>query len=174
MTRSCDEFRRLRAREHELRAREFAELDRHVEGCPACSAHHRREDPLALFRAVAERPREPESWAGLWKGVRTAVEEAGRLGTPLLRPAYSAALAALLILGAGLLAIGMLDLQAPPAPPVTATAEPFGADVPAATAPLPTVESIRSPGARIVDLSLIGEGERVTKLVLIVDEEINL
>ena len=38
----------------------------------------------------------------------------------------------------------------------------------------PTVESIESPGARIYEVKLFGENERVTEVVMIVDQGIDL
>jgi len=179
---TCEEVRRLRAREAVglLTAREFAALDRHTESCSACAERHRQDDPLALFQALAAERQPASFWAGLWSGVRVGVQEEGSLGPleglSLLRPSYRAALAALLILGVGLLALVTFELPGTEEPRLSAEVVPASALGPLTpgAVQMPTVESIESPGARIYDLKLFGEGDEVTELVLIFDEEIEL
>ena len=70
-------------------------------------------------------------------------------------------MAAALIVGAGLAVLVTLDLGPVdvPGPPVTQA---------------PTVEFLRSPDARMVDLRVFEEDEEVMELVLIFDEGIDL
>ena len=177
MTRAkdCAAFEALARREArgEISAREFAALDEHREACPRCAAAMRRADPLAAFRVLAAEERPEAAWTGLWEGVRAGIRAEGSLGLGeglrLVRPSSRVAAAAVLVVGLGIAALAVPRL-APPAAPVAAAPErPF---VPAALHP--TVESIESPGARIYEVKLFAENERVTEVVMIVDQGIDL
>lgn len=184
---SCDAARDLLAREagEGITAEEFARLDAHREACAACGAALRREDPLAAFASLRDRRPEPGLWLGFWDGIRTAIvdnvpvrddvpvrdEVPVRGETPargLRRPALAVAAAAawVLLLGAGAW-LGMRELAAPsPSVPAVVRLE--------AAPTVATVESIGSASARIYDMQVIDEDNRVTELVMIFDEGIDL
>lgn len=172
---NCAEFAALAAREArgEVSAREFAALDRHRESCARCADAMRESDPLALFRGLATEERPAAAFAGLWEGVRAGIRTEGSLGLGeglrLVRPSSRVAAAAVLVLGLAIAALAVPRLT-PQAPPVASAPE-----RPVFPAVLhPTVESIQSPGARIYEVKLFGENERVTEVVMIVDQGIEL
>jgi anti-sigma factor RsiW len=171
----CAAFRSLAKREAkgQVSAREFAALDRHRERCARCAAAMRQDDSLAAFRALAAEERPAAAWAGLWEGVRAGIRAEGSLGLGeglrLLSPTSRVAAAALLVVGLAVAALAVPRLK-PQLPPVAAAP-----DRPVLPAVLhPTVESIQSPGARIYEVKLFGENERVTEVVMIVDQGIEL
>ena len=169
----CEKFRDLHTRLDALSAREFAALDRHRDTCDACALQDPGEDSLAMFAELRHRRPDPVVWTGLWEGVREGLREGiaapdrlpGSTGLSLLHPAYRVAAAVALVIGLGLLALGWME------PPVAPRVPP----TPAAPGPaVATVESIRSPHARLYDMRVIGEDDQGTELVLIFDEEIDL
>ncbi|MGD8376594.1 MAG: hypothetical protein PVF68_10685 [Acidobacteriota bacterium] len=172
---SCDTARDLLAREagEGITAAEFARLDAHREACAACAAALRGEDPLALFAALRDRRPVPGLWLGFWDGIRTAIADQApvRGNAPVRgvrRPALAVAAAAawVLLLGAGAW-LGMREIAAPsPSVPAVVRLE--------AAPTVATVESIGSASARIYDMRVIDEDNRVTELVMIFDEGIDL
>lgn len=177
MTPGCAPFRRLMEIEAagELTRRQFARLDQHRERCAECADLARAADPLRLFRRLAGDRREPEFWTGMNRGLRAALREEGRLSPSesfrLLRPIYRVAAAAVLVLTAGILALVLApDLQ-PPLPADVGIGQVLG---PTAETLDPTVELIRSPEATVYEMKVFGEGDRVTELVMIFDEGIEL
>jgi len=172
----CAAFGRLAKLEArgEISAQEFAALDHHREGCERCARSMRSTDPLALFKGLAAEERPAASWAGLWEGVRAGIRSEGSLGLGeglrLVRPSSRVAAAALLIVGLAVAALAVPRLT-PQAPPVAAVPD---SPVLPALVLHPTVESIQSPGARVYEVKLFGENERVTEVVMIVDQGIEL
>lgn len=171
----CAAFAPLARREArgEVTAREFDALDRHRESCEACAATMRSADPLVLFQRLAAGERPAVAWAGLWEGVRAGIRSEGSLGLGeglrLVRPSARVAAAAVLVVGLAVAALAVPRLT-PETPPVAAVP-----DLPVLPASLhPTVESIESPGARVYEVRLFGENERVTEVVMIVDQGIDL
>jgi hypothetical protein len=171
----CAAFEALAEREArgEISAREFAALDEHRETCSRCAAAMRRTDPLAAFRVLAAEERPAASWAGLWEGVRAGIHAEGSLGLAeglrLVRPSSRVAAAAVLVVGLGIAALAVPRLAPSTVPVATVPDHPV---VPAVLHP--TVESIESPGARIYEVKLFGENERVTEVVMIVDQGMEL
>ena len=165
----CDEFRDLLDREAagDGTAAEFERLEQHREGCDACAVRRSAADPLAMFANLAER--QPSSWPGLWEGIRDEVETTP--GWSRLHPAYGLAAAAALVLALGLGALlGTGSLQTP-----GRWDAPVFVELPLASAPtVATVEHIVSPSARIYDMQVIDAENRVTELVMIFDEGIDL
>ena len=165
----CQEFRDLLDREGagDLTGAEFERLEQHREGCDPCAAIQSAADPLAMFATLAER--QPESWPGLWEGIRDEVQRTP--GWSRLHPAYGLAAAAALVLALGLAA---LLGTGPPGAPGSRSA-PVLVALPFASAPtVATVEHIVSPSARIYDMQVIDAENRVTELVMIFDEGIDL
>jgi hypothetical protein len=181
----CDEFRKLQALEiaDELTARQFARLDRHRAACPGCAAEARRDEPLELFQALAGETRDESFWSGFQQSLHAGMQEEGRLGPSesllLLRPAYRVALAAVLVLGLGLMA-GLLAPDLEPQAPADGlpgdalAARMFPMDSAGDEIMLPTVESIESDEAMVYEMKVFGENDEVTQLVMIFDEEIDL
>lgn len=182
MSRACAGFERLMRLEASgnLTARQFARLDRHREACAACSARLAEQDPLDLFHRLVEAAPAAEWRAGMWEGIRAGIQEEGRLelgeSFRLLRPAYQVGLAAVLALAVGLVALWAPPVVRSPGPTreVSGRMQRTGLPGDSAEVPLPTVESISSPGARIYEMKVFGEGDRVSELVLIFDESIDL
>jgi hypothetical protein len=181
MRADCSEFRRLHRREvaGELSGRDFRRLDRHRAACAGCAELARQEDPLALFRPLAADRRDEAFWVGLNEAIRAGIREEGRLGPGetlrLLRPAYRVALAAVLVVIVGALALVLPPaLEGPGGGEATGAPEVlFTGSAPGAVT-LPTVESIRSPEATVYEMKVFGEGEQVAELVMIFDEGIDL
>ena len=157
----------------EISAQEFAALDHHREACSRCAGAMHRTDPLAMFGRLSEEERPAAAWTGLWEGVRAGIRAEGSLGLReglrLVRPSSRVAAAAVLVVGLAIAALAVPRL-APQSP--SEAAVPDRPVLPAALHP--TVESIESPGARIYEVKLFGENERITEVVMIVDQGIEL
>ncbi len=177
MNTACRPFQKLLDLEASagLSAREFAQLDRHRESCPECAERFRTADSLHLFQRLADDSRKPEFWSGWDLGLRTAMQEEGRLSLAesfrLLRPVYRVGMAAVVVLVAGVVALivpPVLDVPAPAEIRLGAIAAPGGQTLE------PTVEMIRSPKATVYEMKVFGDGDQVTQLVMIFDEGIEL
>jgi hypothetical protein len=168
MRTSCREFRRQMLEAHPLEAGEFARFDDHRESCAECATAFRAVDPLGLFSALAEDRPSPEIAAALEAGLREGIARADRRSR---RTAVGLGVAAALVLMAGVTALGIL-----PGPEAGSSREVGGPATlePMAQIQAPTVESIDSPDARVYEMKVFGEGDRVTQLVLIFDEGIEL
>lgn len=174
MNAACERFRKLHELEAagELTARQFVRLDRHREACPSCLTLAQHADPLRLFQALAQERRDDEFWMGLNRSLRAGIAEE-RLQPPqgLLLPAYRVALAAVLVLGLGLMAVVLSpSLEAPPADPPAVLVT----DVAPGEVRLPTVEFIQSEAATVYEMTVFGENDRVIQVVMIFDDGIEL
>jgi len=177
MSAVCEGFRELHELETsgELTRRQFVRLDRHREACLSCQAQSQQTEPLRLFQVLAQDGRDDGFWLGTNRALRAGISQEGRLGPSeslmLLRPVYRVALAAVLVLALGVVAMTLspsLELAPPESPALVVMG----------TAPeevtLPTVESIQSEDARIYEMKVFGEEEQVIQVVMIFDDGIEL
>lgn len=150
----------------------------HIHACSACREQVLKRDPLQLFAPLADEERGEEFWAGFWPAVRADIHaaeaEATTWSARLLRPAlaWGAAAAMFLVAVLALLRPGPVEQERRNAFPAGLVNLPEAARTGGPS--LPTVEQVRSPSARVLSMKVFGEGEAVTELVLIVDEEIQL
>jgi len=142
-------------------------LARHLRECAGCRTHL-GSDPSRLFASLRGVAAEPApAWEGFWKEAEARVLRAAQARRS--RRAWSAAAAAVLLL------IGSVWLLRPgalaPPPDARLAAGPAAAG---ASTPLPTLEAIASPGARVVDFKIFGHQDQFTEVILIFDEGIDL
>lgn len=150
-----------------------APLARHLASCARCRALA-AEDPSRLFAALRGVSPEP---APAWERMRGAIAAApaGAQIARRTRRAWGAAAAAAILL-AGALWLLRPGLVGPRPGAGGESPAPAGEEVEgvAHAASLPTLESIASPGARVVDFKIFGERDEVTEVILIFDEGIDL
>lgn len=150
----------------------------HLRDCATCRSRL-ASDPSRLFAVLRGVSPEPvPAWTPL---THEAVEQR-RQAQKALRRRRSWALAAA---AAVILAAALWVLRPQPIPPGGTEADPVVAEAASgggfleeanvvhAVAP-PTIESIASPAARVVEFKIFGQEDRVTKVILIFDAEIEL
>ena len=154
-----------------------APLAAHLESCPRCR-ERLAADPSRLFALLRGRSPDPPP---SWEEVRAALpaRPAARGGARLAPWTWAAASAAALALGLGLW-LGRPGRLEPELPRLESrAADPggtpgfAGGDAVPASAP-PTLESIVSPAARVVEFKFFGRQDQVTEVILIFDEGIEL
>lgn len=139
-----------------LDARERAELLRHVAQCAICRERVAREQPARLFALLALVPPAAESLERLSLGVERAVAGSAAPRPRVLR-VVAAALAASVVLAAGLTALLWRSVPEPP----LASATPAQGRA--------TIEVSSPVSAQLIDLS-VGD----TQLIMIFDETLDL
>lgn len=156
-------------------------LAHHLSGCPLCRRVSASE-PARLFSILRGSSPEPApAWDLFWQQAQARrASEAAERGTPRQQVARRGAVAAACTL---ILAASVWFLRAP-APAGGPGSRELAAEIPAApesgaepsvvAASLPTLESIASPAARVVDFKIFGASDQVTEVILIFDEGIDL
>jgi hypothetical protein len=155
-----------------------AAMAAHLAACRRCRGRA-AADPSRLFALLRQTsPEAGPAWEPFWAS--TAVRAARRSRERRARRAWAAASAAALVLAG---ALWLLRGGAPGVAPLGA-AHPVNArrlETPPEAAPgvvaasaLPTLESIASPGARVVNFKIFGQEDKVTEVILIFDEGIDL
>jgi predicted anti-sigma-YlaC factor YlaD len=158
-----------------------AHLAHHLRGCGRCRATA-GSDPSRLFALLRGSTPEPApAFEPMWQRARLEAERLRRERLRLRGWAVAAACGAVVAASAWLLVAERL------APPrlrpegAEALAEGAGSGTPApagpgavAAASLPTLESVASPEARVVEFRIFGEREQVTEVILILDRGVDL
>ena len=161
----------------------------HIHGCPDCFEKVTARDPLQLFAPLGDQTRPGDAWDDFWPAVRDEMGERARSVWTPGRLALAAA-AVVLLIGAAIVAPRLVVRNGQPettiamaregtvAAPVAGVASPVGSPIPQ------TVEQVRTPDSRDVqiysmyyyedDTSTTAAESRVTELVLIVDEGLEL
>ncbi|MEE9219532.1 MAG: hypothetical protein V3U98_10755 [Acidobacteriota bacterium] len=153
----------------------------HLRGCARCRSNL-GPDPSRLFAVLRGTCPEPvPAWRALPE--EAVARRLQRLGQRRLRQAWALAGAAALLLAATLwlLRPGAGEpLGEPPGHTVAEAVSPPGPEPGPAAAEilhagaLPTLESIASPAAQVVEFRIFGREDQVTEVILIFDEEIEL
>jgi hypothetical protein len=178
---SCHEFE-TRAGSVDAGGALPVELAEHLTVCPRCREFS-GSDPSRLFALLRGRSPEPApDWESFWE--RAQQKRRQDLAARRPRRGWVAAAACGIILGAVVWLLRPAGGRPPSvsvdagSPAALSGAGPgaggeLPAVVPAVSAP-PTLESIASPDARVVDFKIFGGEDQVTEVILIFDKGIEL
>lgn len=170
---------RLRGEDVAGRA-ETARLDAHLAACSACREEALSRDPSLIFRPLAEAIPIPATSADgrrMALEVRAALEldRTRRRVFPRRPPAAFLRAAAVLALGAGLLAAVLSNRSpAPEVPRVVAAAAPAAAGLPgsAGSPTVPAIEGVASPEAQVYQFA--ATTTREATVIFVVDRNADL
>ncbi|MGH9869885.1 MAG: zf-HC2 domain-containing protein [Candidatus Polarisedimenticolia bacterium] len=165
----------------DLDAAAHADVQRHLDGCPACREALLERDPLQMFAGLATEARPAEAWDGFWEGIRDGIrgdELAARRRRPVGWRTAASVAAALVLLVAAFFLMGRPEQKTPHLPMVAAA----GLPAPAGSPRPQTVEQVLTSDSRPVQIfsmayepGAAGAGaDAPTELVLIVDAGLEL